>query len=345
MSDTLLQVVKPGEVYSHEEIYRSLGVGNAGGIRVKIAPDGTVERAVLFTSVSNARVASENPYHDRIEGDVLVYTGAGQEGHQALDGKNRRLIDQTADKFPIYCFLLLGSRRSKSFGPRRWRFLGLISYLRHYTETQIDVRGNPRDVWIFEFRVYSSFDSLFVNFDRKLMIDLIVEQERNYPSVVGDNSVVLDGPSSEVMGRQAEIDPVLLEHVRTKLLLLSPEMFENLIRDALLVSGFSEVHVTRFSQDGGIDVNALAGEHMWPLRNMLVQIQAKRWLHTVGRREVAELRGSLQPHAWGAVVTTSHFSKAALNEAVEAGKRPISLVGGHEFARIVYAHKIMSFPS
>lgn len=344
MNNTSLQVFKPGEDYTHEEIYRSLGVGNAGGIRVKIAPDGTVERAVLLTSVPNAHSAGENPYHDRIEGDILVYTGAGQEGHQALEGQNRRLLDQPAEKFPIYCFLLLGSRRNKQLGPRRWRFLGLISYLRHYTEIQVDTRDNPRDVWIFEFRVYSSFESLAVDHDRSLMLDLMVEQESRYPSGPDDSNVVMKDPNTALLHQETALDPIVLEQVRTRLLSLSPEMFEHLIRNALLASGFSEVHVTRFNQDGGVDINALAGEQMWPLRNMLLQVQAKRWLHTVGRREVAELRGSLQPHARGAVVTTSHFSRAALNAAVEAGKQPIVLVGGHEFARIVYLHKV-SFPS
>lgn len=329
----MISEFKPTEIYTHEEIYRTLGVGNAGGIRVKLAPSGNVERAVLFTSVPTARIAGENPYHDRVEGDVLVYTGAGQVGHQALDGRNKRLLAQTAEKYPIYCFLLLGSRRSNSVGPRRWQFLGLISYLRHYKEIQVDVQRNPRDAWVFEFRVHSSFDRVSVEFDRKLMADLIAEQDRDYP--LGADDKVLGRTTSELLSQTAEIDPVLLEQVRCKMLLLPPERFESLIKDVLIASGFLKVHVTRFSQDGGIDVNASAGDWMWPLRDILIQIQAKRWLHTVGRKEVAELRGSLQPHARGAVVTTSHFSKAALNEASEAGKQPIVLVDGFEFARIV----------
>jgi len=333
MSDSILQVFKPSEVYTHEEIYRSLGVGNAGGIRVKVAPDGHVERAVLLTSVPSARIAGENPYHDRVEGDVLVYTGAGQEGHQDLDGKNKRLLDQCAEKFPIYCFLLLGNRRNNSIGPRRWRFLGLISYLRHYKEIQVDVKGNPRDAWVFEFRVCSSFEFVSVEFDRKLMADLIAEQERDSP--VEADEKVIEMVSSESSSQKAGIDPVKLEQVRGKMLSLPPERFESLIKDVLVVSGFSDVHVTRYSQDGGIDVNARASDRMWPLRDIMIQIQAKRWLHTVGRKEIAELRGSLQLHARGAVVTTSQFSRAARNEASEAGKQPIVLVDGFEFARVV----------
>jgi restriction system protein len=73
----------------------------------------------------------------------------------------------------------------------------------------------------------------------------------------------------------------------------------------------------------------------WLFESTLVQVQAKRWLHSVGRKEIAELRGSLQPFARGAVVTTSHFSKAAINEAREVGKNPIALVDGFRLSKIV----------
>jgi restriction endonuclease Mrr len=71
------------------------------------------------------------------------------------------------------------------------------------------------------------------------------------------------------------------------------------------------------------------------LGDCLLQVQAKRWMHTVGRKEVAELRGSLQPFARGTIITTSHFSKAALTEAVERGKNPIHLVDGFELSRTI----------
>jgi restriction system protein len=111
--------------------------------------------------------------------------------------------------------------------------------------------------------------------------------------------------------------------------------FECFIKDLLVHSGFSDVCVTRFSADGGVDVNARAGSRIWVFENSLVQVQAKRWLHSVGRKEVAELRGSLQPFARGVVITTSHFSKAAINEAAEEGKNPIALVDGFRLSKVV----------
>jgi hypothetical protein len=58
----------------------------------------------------------------------------------------------------------------------------------------------------------------------------------------------------------------------------------------LLAKGFHRATVTRFRQDGGIDVKAYAGPGMWAIKDLLIQTQAKRWLHTVGRKDVAELR-------------------------------------------------------
>jgi len=76
------EVFTVGDLYTHEEVYKTLKVGNAGGIRPSVGKDGETRRLVVMTSHPSARIIRENPYHDRIEGDVLVYTAAGLEGDQ-----------------------------------------------------------------------------------------------------------------------------------------------------------------------------------------------------------------------------------------------------------------------
>lgn len=115
----------------------------------------------------------------------------------------------------------------------------------------------------------------------------------------------------------------------------TPEKFEHIIKDLLVASGFNNVSVTRYSQDGGIDINAYVNPQIWPIDNLHIQVQAKRWLHTVGRKEVAELRGSLDHFARGSLVTTSHFSKSAILESSLPGKIPITLIDGFKLAKIV----------
>ncbi len=135
-------------------------------------------------------------------------------------------------------------------------------------------------------------------------------------------------------------DTAALAMIRTRLLQRTPRDFELIIGALLAKSGFLNVEVTRFSQDGGIDINALPGQSMWPMQHLLLQVQAKRWIHSVGRREIAELRGSILPHSIGCIITTSHFTRAAIAESSSHGKVPIALIGGNALAALVRDHQI-----
>lgn len=323
-----------GELYTHEEVYRNLAVGNAGGIRPCITKDGTVRRLVLMTSEASGRALRENPYHDRVEGDVLVYTAAGREGEQRLAGINRRLLDQVHLAYPIYGFTNIGSRRDKALGARRWRFLGLLQYLRTFTEAQPDVNAEHREAQVFELRIHRDPPQVPIAHDQELAAQLGAVAYEAAGAEENEREIVQPAATVDAGAGRLE-DKIRIESIRRALLSLPPEKFEHVVKDALQATGFERAAVTRFSADGGIDVNAYAGPALWPYRNGLLQVQAKRWLHTVGRREVAELRGSLQLHAHGAIVTTSFFTKAAILEATEATKKPIVLVNGVEFAAVL----------
>lgn len=328
-------VFRVSEIYTHDEVFRRLRVGNAGGIRPCIDDDGEIRRLVVMTSEPSGRVLRENPYHDRVEGDVLVYTAAGREGQQDFSGINRRLLDQRHTPFPIYGFTNIGSRRDAKLGARRWRFLGLLQLLRHFSETQVDARSKPRQALVFELYIHKEPAEVPVEHDRELFAQVYRERGEEVTSDGSDRDV--NASDSMLNPIAAPLDVNIAEGIRRLLLGINPERFEHVVKEALTATGFERVTVTRFTGDGGIDVNAFAGPLLWPYRDGLLQVQAKRWLHTVGRREVAELRGSLQPHAHGAVVTTSFFSKAAITEASEATKKPIVLVNGLEFAAILDA--------
>lgn len=326
-----------GELYSHEDVYRSLGVGNAGGVRFVNGENGKTRRGVLFTAVPSGRVSYENPYHDRIEGDVLVYTAQGRKGEQGFGGQNQRLLNHNQDLFPLYCFQLIASRRDKSVGVNRWRFLGLLYGLRRYKEQQVDVYGKIRTACVFEFAILSDFQYIIVDQDEKLAEPLYAEYVREFMVNKQDSDVVISGKDCD---QGCHWNPEELEQTRSAMLSLHPASFEKLIKTTLELSGYCNVCTTQYSQDGGIDVDAYAGRNMWPIADLHIQVQAKRWMHTVGRKEVAELRGSLAMYARGAIVTTSQFSKAALHEAHEVGKMPIVTIDGYDFARIVRSYNV-----
>jgi hypothetical protein len=321
-----------GTMYSNEEVFKSLGVGNAGGIRIKTRDDGSPRRMVIMTSLPDAKSLVENPYHDRVEGNILVYTASGRVGNQTIAGQNAKIPCQVLEQFPIWAFQLQSSRRDRTIGHRRWKFLGLLEYLRSYVETQCDSAGTPRLVYVFEFYVHNGIEEVAVDLDIRMMATLIAESAAESCVEDSDREVELTEPPR--VGPQP-IDPAKLEEIRRRLLAQDPKTFETILGELLARTGFRDVEVTKYSQDGGIDLNARPGHSSWPLRHLLVQFQAKRWMHTVGRREVAELRGSILPHSVACIVTTSHFSRAAIAESIGSGRVPVSLINGHELAMLI----------
>ena len=203
--------------------------------------------------------------------------------------------------------------------------------MKYYTDTQLDTNGKVRKVWIFEFRIHQQPSIIPLEFDNQISNEILKETRKL--SIESDNEVVTTLEPEEDQNFEA------IEKIRSRLLLLEPKLFEYFIKDLLVHTGFTDVCVTKFSADGGVDVNAKTGSQMWIFENTLVQVQAKRWLHSVGRKEVAELRGSLQPFARGVVVTTSHFSRAAINEANEEGKNPIALIDGFRLSEVIRDYK------
>lgn len=134
------------QYYDNHDIYRSLAIQNLGGVRPKIS-NGKLQFIVVTTSSSDANISfARNPYADRIEGDLLIYTAAGLMGNQSLSGVNKRIVEQYDRPLPIFGFSNEGSHKGR-------RFLGLLELLRHYQETQIDGNRNLRKAWIFEFKI------------------------------------------------------------------------------------------------------------------------------------------------------------------------------------------------
>ncbi len=324
----MIDALAVGELYSNEDIFRSLKVSNAGGIRFSLQ-DKAVVRAAIMTSVQDFHGSSENPYHDRLEGGILTFTAAGKLGQQTLAGVNNRLIEQRELPFPIHGFVLVANRRDKSVGPKRWKYLGLLEYLRHYQDTQLDAEGKVRTVWLFEFKIHQEPNVIPLGIEAAIASRVLTASKSLIAKTSDDDEIVTENNQRQPESMEQ------IELIRSRLLAMAPRKFEIFIKDLLLHCGFWDVCVTRFSADGGIDVNARAGGRIWVFENTLVQVQAKRWLHSVGRKEVAELRGSLQPFARGAVITTSHFSKAAINEASEDGKNPIALVDGFRLSKVM----------
>lgn len=307
------------ELYAHQTIMKELKIGNSGGVRVSTNSKGEVTRIVLFSTSEQESNPQENPYQDMSEGTLLTYTGTGKIGNQNLTGPNIRITQQSRDFFPIYVFSLFKHRKSLGSPEKRWRFSGIYKYLDHGRQDQNDLLGLSRDAWVFKLLRLN-----LVEAHPKIETRVTMEVASSFADPLLSPRVVL---GDSALFSSSEIDASV-----KKMEQLDPFNFECFIKRALIASEFRDVRVTKKSSDGGVDLIARMPFSVWPVEKHVIHIQAKRWQRSVGRREVAQLRGSLIPSALGVIITTGNYARTAIREAEKPNQLPISLVDGHRMA-------------
>jgi restriction system protein len=132
----------------------------------------------------------------------------------------------------------------------------------------------------------------------------------------------------------------LLDRVKT----CSPSFFENLVVELLLKMGYGGSRADAGkalgrSGDGGID--GIIKEDRLGLDT--IYLQAKRWTEKpVGRPDVQQFQGALsgQGAAKGIFITTSQFTKDAVEYAAGLRNSKIVLIDGEELADLMIDHGI-----
>ena len=324
----ILHVFTVGETYTNDQIRLSLDLENLGGIRPSLDSSRNVRHVAIMTAAGETgKTPADNPYQDRIEGNVLLYTAQGRRGDQTLTGRNKRLIEQYGVPIPFFGFA--------NTGRQTYRFLGMLELLRHYQESQADARGTIRKVWLFEFRIHDKPEVVPIENAPAISAALMAESRRNETLGSWDREIEPLAHGTREGASFAEI-----EKVRSQMLGFAPYDFERFIKRVLECSGFAKVSVTRASGDGGVDVNAFVDESNDFFAGTHVQAQVKRWRHAVGSPEINGFRGALSITAKGIFVTTSLFTRAALAEARHASKPSIALIDGERLARLVVGKNV-----
>lgn len=120
----------------------------------------------------------------------------------------------------------------------------------------------------------------------------------------------------------------------TKLKVVEPSEFELFGQKLLEVYGFTDLNVTKYSRDGGIDG---FGKLKVGITYLNVAFQCKRWKsNKVSRIEVDKFRGATQGDFEQAILfTTSEFSKDALNATTKKGAIPVILVDGNSIVDLM----------
>jgi len=316
-----------GQKYSNDQIRFSLRVENLGGIRPSIDENSFLRHIALMTSTENGKSSrNDNPYHDRIEGDILIYTASGKSGDQQLSGRNKRILEQYVSPIPIFGFI--------NKGQQVYEYLGLLEIQKHYPEQQIDKTGVLRSVWIFEFKIHK--EPVFIKLaDAPRIVSNIIQPKK--PNSLDTEKEVVTTLAPHPFSTQDQID---VETTRSRLFDINPYRFEHLIKAVIETRGFFKVEVTKSSGDGGIDLNAQVNDADEFFNGTFVQIQAKRWRKSVGSVEINSFRGALHSTAKGIFVTTSYYTKAAIENAYNPMKFCVTLIDGYRMATLIVKSQI-----
>lgn len=121
---------------------------------------------------------------------------------------------------------------------------------------------------------------------------------------------------------------------------IDPFAFEDLIARLLGKMGYDDVVVTTRSKDAGIDI---LGEIAIGITRVKTAIQVKRSVNSIGRPIISQFRGdmlAMQQVDQGLLITTSHFTKNALEIARLPNTIPIILIDGDRLGDLMIEHQI-----
>lgn len=198
------------------------------------------------------------------------------------------------------------------------------TYLRKYGAIVNSARG----VWSVTSE-YASVDTL----DEKAVVAFVTNslpsRQKRQGGVGDETSEPDDGDLSNDYSEYPDELKPWREKLAEVIQNMDPFGFERLAQRLLRECGFTNVHVTKKTQDGGIDGTGKL--RINGIFSFNVAFQCKRYSGVVSAGEVRDFRGSLTTDIEkGVMITTGTFSKAARDEATNPGKQQIDLMDGEE---------------
>ena len=140
--------------------------------------------------------------------------------------------------------------------------------------------------------------------------------------------------TTKIDKHNSDIRAKLLENLKQ----LDPRQFEFLVGMLLAEMGFKSTP-TNYAKDHGIDVKGTLV--IGKIIEMNMSVQVKRYNNQkVNANVVRDVRGSSEDHNLVLIITTSDFTKDAIKEAKEKGKKPVALMNGELLVSLLIENNI-----
>ncbi|MEZ4226813.1 MAG: restriction endonuclease [Polyangiaceae bacterium] len=175
--------------------------------------------------------------------------------------------------------------------------------------------------------------------DRKGTMYSITDAGLAYLQRVGTEEALGGDEQQELWTLVKKQEASVRESLRELLLDMDAFAFEHLVKRLLEEMDYQNVEVTTRSGDGGVDVVADIELGITSVREV---VQAKRHKHTIQRKDLDALRGSLYRFnaVRGTIIATSRFSKGTEEAAFANGAAPITLIDGDKLIDLLIEHGI-----
>ena len=175
--------------------------------------------------------------------------------------------------------------------------------------------------------------------NRKSTLYSVTDTGLAYLHRVGTEEALGGDEQQELWSLAKKQEASVRESMRELLLDMDPFAFEHLLKRLLEEMDYQDVDVTSRSNDGGVDIIAQIELGITSVREV---VQAKRHKHTIQRKDLDALRGSLYRFnaVRGTIIATSRFSKGTEEVAFAAGAAPITLIDGDKLIDLLIEHGI-----
>ena len=145
-------------------------------------------------------------------------------------------------------------------------------------------------------------------------------------------------PDERIDEAAAELDESLADELLQMIMDKDPAFFERLVVDLVERMGYGRGRVTRYSGDGGIDGMVTTDE----LGFRPIYTQAKRYKadNKVGRQTVQAFFGALGSINDGVFITTSSFTKEAIDAAEHYPHATVVLIDGKRLTQLMIKYEL-----
>lgn len=168
-------------------------------------------------------------------------------------------------------------------------------------------------------------------------LQLLTDDSEDVKEEIDELENVID-PFDIIQEKVQEIEEELVNDLIDHLKQAHWRRLETIVVELLTAMGYGDGQVTEKTNDGGLD--GVIKEDKLGLDN--IYVQAKKWENTVGRPDVMSFSGALDAKGArkGIFITTSNFSKGAIEYVDRLESKKIILIDGKKLAKLMIENNI-----